>query len=314
MIQEVSHLYVLGASDPEMEAIEKLLVGYGQPFVYAEIPGSPGKRVHPGCMYRAALPADAPRARNYVLVECAFAEGGGGPAEGAEVITVDHHRPGDAGFGLPPHRFLEASSVGQVYLHLVARYGLTGCDDLRFATAWELDIDNTHTWYVDSSATTGAIQRSACEGVPMWIVHTAAADHCLAAAYRGECPGVDPDALMQYRAKARAAFQKRPVEDILADIEYSTKALHASQLLYFGGLGVADMRRDPPFPELPEAACRSNCPYLAGPLKGPDGRMKYVISGPAEVVQAWLDGEGFAGNLSDRYGDPARGFGGGYAS
>ena len=35
----------------------------------------------------------------------------------------------------------------------------------------------------------------------------AAADHCLAAAYRGACPDVDPDALMRWRAETRAQFQ-----------------------------------------------------------------------------------------------------------
>lgn len=47
----------------------------------------------------------------------------------------------------------------------------------------------------------------------------AAADHCLAAAYRGECPGVDPDHLMAWRVKTRAAFQGRTVAELEADIE-----------------------------------------------------------------------------------------------
>src|SRR5690606_24433639 len=45
--------------------------------------------------------------------------------------------------------------------------------------------------------------------IPDDLVYTAAADHCLGAAYRGECPGVDPDALMHWRVAQRATFQGR---------------------------------------------------------------------------------------------------------
>ena len=40
---------------------------------------------------------------------------------------------------------------------------------------------------------------------------SAAADHCLGAAYQGLCPGVDPDELMQWRVESRAKFQDREV-------------------------------------------------------------------------------------------------------
>src|SRR5690606_4181877 len=44
-----------------------------------------------------------------------------------------------------------------------------------------------------------------CCGTGAWSpdspVFAAAADHCLAAAYRGECPGIDPNALMRWRVE-----------------------------------------------------------------------------------------------------------------
>lgn len=75
---------------------------------------------------------------------------------------------------------------------------------------------------------------------------------------------------------------------------------------------VADMRRDKPVPELPEAAARYGYAYVSGPLASPDGREKITCSGEAHVVDAflrhWAEREG----LEDLYGDPARGFAGGY--
>src|SRR5690606_36820249 len=61
--------------------------------------------------------------------------------------------------------------------------------------------------------------------IPHDLVLTAAADHCLAAAYRGECPGVDPDTLMRWRVESRAAFQRRSPAEILADIERARQSL-----------------------------------------------------------------------------------------
>ncbi len=94
--------------------------------------------------------------------------------------------------------------------------------------------------------------------VPRDVMLIAAADHCLAAAYRGECPGVDPDALMRWRAESRAAFQRRPVEAVLADIAAATERLRAAR----GSDGIADLGNST-VPEAPEAACRAGIPFLA---------------------------------------------------
>src|SRR5690606_19221697 len=78
----------------------------------------------------------------------------------------------------------------------------------------------------------------------------AAADHCLAAAYRGECPGIAPDQLMRWRVKTRAAFQGRSVEELLADVERARAALQEAPSIDLGaGTSVRDMR-DTFVPEL----------------------------------------------------------------
>jgi hypothetical protein len=182
--------------------------------------------------------------------------------------------------------------------------------------------------------------------VPYDIVLTAAADHCLEAAYRGRCPGVDPEELLEWRAATRAAFQQRPVEDVLADINAARARIRAAAV-HRGDPGetpvlVADLSNQLHISELPEAACREGIAVIAmgqdGPRKGrhtyatPDprkgvweagdkaweynlpGREKIVLlAAPAALVEAFLAGDIVPG-LRDRYGDPARGFAGGYFS
>lgn len=322
-----SCLFVLGASDPEMVAIETLLRWAGEHVVYA-CDESRG-RVHPGNAYKAygvldgdrfvAIPTD----EEVVLVECRFRPEhplqpgtvpvyadpqAGGPvyfcSSGLEewqydqtVVVCDHHRPGDPGFGRPPEEFLAASSLGQV----LALLGQEPTREQRLM---------------------------------------AAADHCLEPAYRGRCPGVDPDEMMRWRVQTRAAFQKRTPEEVLVDVEAARKRLrdakvapfrvvvdllsesdriHYEQLAeancdeFHGGYAVVADLRGQDVPELPEAAAREGIPFLAT-VKDKDGREKVVLqaAGP-ELIRRFLSGEVIPG-LKDIYGDPARGFAGGYTS
>lgn len=277
-------LWILGAPDPEMEKIEKLLDDVGEDFGYAM---ADGRRVHPGSAYRAdSIEVDGRRldrppggTKWIAYIECAVCGGLGGPEGGpwkscvqycAEVV-IDHHRPGDPGYGRPPREFLAASSIGQVL-------GV-------------LDIEIPERGYILA----------------------AAADHCLGAAYRGECPGVDPDELMAWRVRSRATFQGRDPEELLRDVEATRKALHDEPLLDLGdGVYVRDMRRDPPYPELPEAGTREGVGYVAGPLKDRSGRRKITCSGMPEHIEAFMSTWAPEQGLVDIYGDPARGFAGGY--
>src|SRR5690606_36652810 len=108
-------VWALGAPDPEMQRIEDLLSGLGEQVVHAL--DAAGQRVHPGAAYRAtALSAPVPDGAAVYAVEC------GGPAIPAGAVAIDHHRPGDPGYGRPPAEFLAASSIGQVIAQL-ARLG-----------------------------------------------------------------------------------------------------------------------------------------------------------------------------------------------
>lgn len=253
-------LVVLGASDPEMEVIVALCQSLELDVVWAT---SGGRPVHPGNAYVADPLSDTSAFDHIVMVECGI------PAlvapSGATITLIDHHRPGDPGFGLPPSRFWEASSLGQI----CKLFGVEPTTEL---------------------------------------LTVAAADHCLAAAYRGECPGVDPDALMSWRAQSRAAFQGRSVESVLADVDAARARLRA----VIGPEGFADLRGES-IPELPEAAAREGIAFLST-VRDRDGREKVVLQAASpELVSRFLAGEIVPG-LTGFYGDPARGFAGGYLS
>jgi hypothetical protein len=365
-----STLFILGAPDPEMELIEKLAPASRAMIGHASVDGV---RVHPGNAYRAdgfipAGPVESfGRIDRVVTVECGAATGRWFPAidePEAEVIAVDHHRPGDPGYGRPPEEFLGASSVGQVFriltdhatypttlprgLELVHDVGGAGLGYVHFGPHWGRDVRGRWANVIGISHPGdeyAGIDPS--EGraviVPDEIVLAAAADHCLAHAYAGRCPGVDPEALMRWRAESRAAFQKRSIGEVLADVAAAREVLRAAPKVllwqeavptYGDGFDSSDystytaenLRRRTAYvchevsdlrgrhvPELPEASAREGIAFLADGLPDRDGRMKVVIqSAPPETVRAFLEHWAPANRLVDTYGDPARGFAGGY--
>lgn len=369
-------VWILGAPDPEMEAIESLLRECGETVIYAT--SEDGRRVHPSNAYRCPVP-EVPEDSTVYAVECI----GELPEEWAR---IDHHRAGDPGFGRPPKDFMAASSIGQVIAELATiRWWREETPEGKVYFPWEIPIepagwrtlpggshhDHDSKWGIDEigeytedaygESGDALVKEMVEEGgyyhvpsigwvyvvsrggfelgvsvdaivIPDRFVLCAAADHCLAAAYRGDCPGVDPDALMRWRVETRAAFQGRLAEDVLADIARARETLRAAPLVelseplaceyhgatYEPGCGacshsvVYDLRGDS-VPELPEAASREGVAYLAT-VADRDGRRRVVLGGNAspEVVRAFMDTWAPGQGLVDLYGDPARGFAGGY--
>jgi hypothetical protein len=383
----MTQLWVLGAADPEMEMIEKVLLASGEHFILAV--DADGKRVHAGNAYACApINADViPWGGRIYFVECSPAGDWPRTPDGCFTMRliaheeysytdtsdipsdayvtchlIDHHRPGDFGHGRPPEDFFRASSIGQVVAELARLDRL----DVRCWTYHRaLAVDKCGTLRVsrhadkafrDVQVIAGSPRAPVAAYIPDDLLMTAAADHCLGAAYRRECPGVDPNALTRWRAESRAKFQQRSVEAVLADIEATTVGLRWASVLVLrytlgshcggsdcgcreGGYGyggstsvgtgdcycdcdgcavgesaitVADMRREPPWPELPEAACRIGAGYISGPLDCPNGRKKITCSGTADQVRAFIEHWAPTEGLVDIYGDPARGFAGGY--
>lgn len=266
-------LFILGAQDPEMKLIEEILTLLSLDVLRAT---RNGKRVYPGNAYHADPPRlDPGRFSTLYAVEC------GWHGEAAAVIHLDHHHPGDPGYGKPPAQYFSASSIGQVF-DVVSRW-LT-------RAGRPADLERLLHGY-------DHVARLA-----------AAADHCLGAAYRNECPGVNADELMAWCVRGRAAFQHRPVADILAELQHSRAVIRQ---IAAGGL--ADLRDLPAgtLPQAPEAACREGIAVLSRVVDR-DGRAKVGLLGATpEQVSKFLCGQLVPG-LLDRYGDPARGFAGGY--
>lgn len=305
--------FILGAPDPEMEEIEKILRAHDFQVVHA-LTG--GVRPRGGDAYRA----DDMRwiTAPVVLVECGQPVGwiGGGPIH----HRIDHHRPGDPGHGRPVTDAVRASSLGQI-LDMLRLDQCPVCKDR---------ID-----WADTSGSSGAPclgmadagqpgGTGPCGDLHNWPLRPwemerirliAAGDHSLAAAYAGEIPGVDPEALMRLRAETRAAFQRRPVGDVMADIASARAALSAAPRYELrpgdAATEVRDLRGRNLIPELPEAATRGGVPYIADGPTEPSGRAKVVCSGSPDVIQAFLEWAAKQG-LVDAYGDPARGLAGAY--
>jgi hypothetical protein len=99
--------FILGALDPEMHTIERLLAKAGRHFVHAKLSG---RRVLSGNAYAAdSLSAAIDWTQPVIWVECSV------PTLRHEAHGVaDHHKPGDPGYGLPAEQYWQGSSLGQV--------------------------------------------------------------------------------------------------------------------------------------------------------------------------------------------------------
>lgn len=266
-MQEI--LFVLGAGDPEMVAIRQVLAAEKVPWVQARVRG---KRVYPANAYRAQLPDDAAaalvRGAAVFCVECVDTLPPG-------VRRIDHHRPGDPGYGRPPAEFWAASSLGQTVRALSAVLGR------EIAVTPEMRL-------------------------------TAASDHCLGAAYRGACPGIAPDVLMHWHVASRARYEQRPVAALLADVAATRAALRAAPRVTLApGLQAADMRERPDAELLIAAPREGQCCLSA--VTARDGRTKIgCLVGSPDQISAFMRQWAPAQGLVDIYGDPVRGFAGAY--
>jgi len=102
----MKYQFLLGADDPEMREITKVLEEQRQDYAYAFCDG---KRVHPGNAYKATPFSELQNETTLVLVECE-------PANlPKQYLRIDHHRPLDPGYAGTAERYWEASSLGQVF-------------------------------------------------------------------------------------------------------------------------------------------------------------------------------------------------------
>lgn len=99
-------VFVLGAPDPEMHAIEAVLKQHGEAVVYGF---NKGRRVDIHSAYKASdvSPVLPSNTTEIIFVECSV-------MRLRYTSLIDHHRPGDPGYDMPPAQYLEGSSLGQL--------------------------------------------------------------------------------------------------------------------------------------------------------------------------------------------------------
>lgn len=355
-----TRLWILGAADHEMAAIETLLREAGEEFVCAI--NDDGSRVTPRTAYcresqvatgeallhwldDRGLDADSCHGEDSQVqiycVECAA------PIIEDDCIecqlghtSIDHHRPGDPGYERPPGEFLTASSIGQVVAALACIPGAlqffefseepTAATVGEFALATDGVVIGAECDVSDDPAEVWALV------VPRDTVIVAACDHCLGAAWGGQCPGVSRDDVREYRARMAA---QRPHDQVSVD-EYRSRfdaalaAIAAAPTMpvlecYCGACGNHGDRglcdcgycggqysnavdlRGTHVAELPDAASYAGIAYLATV----DGRgaSKTVLGGATtpELVEAFMTQWGPSHGLREIYGSPQRGFAGG---
>lgn len=106
-----NYVFLLGAQDAEMDEIEEILKRHKLDYLHAMAGGT---RVHAGNAYQAD-PIQIAKNAVIVLVECE-------PRDlhvfSGILRRIDHHNPGDPGYGFPPEHYWKASSIGQLYTYL----------------------------------------------------------------------------------------------------------------------------------------------------------------------------------------------------
>lgn len=201
----MAKFFLLGADDPEMRAMEKLLKSFGSALI--GIGGrdkiihatSEGTRVHPGNAYKADPIPDLTKGDILYRIECEPTY----VPDGVVVRVIDHHRPGDPGYEKGPEDYWFASSIGQLY------------QVLPFC---------------------GIEQASETER------NIAAMDHCFPAAMRGECPGISSEAILSLKISEVAKGTGASEAEVEQRINHFEALLMTVPLITIGLQSVRDLR------------------------------------------------------------------------
>lgn len=255
----MTYIFILGAGDPEMAAIENLCRLHGHAITYAY---SNGRRVHAGNAYSAdPINLEDYKKSRPVWVECRS------ESYRPDHIIIDHHREGDPGFGFPPDQYWMGSSIGQA------------CKLIGHPQNDELSI-------------------------------VAAADHCLSHAYKDRCPGVKPEDLRKWRAKSRSDFQRVPLTKIENDVNTAVSILERQPKIIIGDEEFIDAR-GVNLNEFAEASAIIGDSVIYEIYDPKSRKIKVGVLGGSPIqIETWMTWA--ATFLENCYGDPQRGYAGGY--
>lgn len=278
--------FILGALDPEMIMIEKLLSEHSIPFEVAQVyKDSKLKRANHAECYRSKMSdgiAYPKPQRHDVWIECE-------PVGGKKAITavggrfIDHHYPGDLGYGMSAQQHADASSIAQL------------CKLLEIPMTDE-------------------------------ILLASAIDHGLAAAYRNEIPGIFADDVYRRQVDLMISDFKKTREHIDGEIVGERLIIRNGNLprLTFSAYGeeyeVVDYREKVLHDSF-EYLCVREAALLEGVallISRTYRVLQYVRPGemfvahvPPPVIRAFMEGK-IHPHLEERFGVPQRSFAGGY--
>ena len=268
--------FILGASDPEMVAIEAAIRNVSDflevnPRVSHACFG--GRPVFPGNAYQAdcAHPV-AEGVFTLCFIECAVAT-----MNRSGSYVVDHHNPGDYGFDGAPETFWESSSIGQVY----RLFQLNGCPSSVLDRAF---------------------------GPDRYLA--AASDHCPAHAAKGKCPGISPTDLMKYRAKVSSAFVGMTEFEWTQTCNSAVNYLKGLLPIRMDNGWIKIAEREVPLLNHASLFIEEAVQYtLPGNQRDPRTKVG-LLGGSPELIREWMKSQ--EGKLVGIYGSPERGYAGGY--
>lgn len=299
MINEIK--FILGAMDPEMELIKKILVTVGANFELATVAGA---FVNPTNAYECENTIG--EAEKICFVECR------NPSI-REFISIDHHNKGDYGYNLGADRFLQASSVGQL-LHYLAEAFPANFEKLNIQSFYMGRHEYNGFFFGKDKWLLGVGQETYI--IPEEYVIVAATDHCSGEAYKGNCQGVSFDMLLNERIHSLSSNLKI-AKEVLREKLNSFKNFFKETKSVFSILDLTHLELGVGYSEdyliLREAAILNNRPIAVitkNELNG--GRKLMLLSLTESQVEDFLE-TGIFGNLKvkEPFGVPVRGYAGG---
>lgn len=141
----------------------------------------------------------------------------------------------------------------------------------------------------------------------------AAGAWCPSHAYRGLCPNIDPNEFLLHRARVKAQYQNRDVEDMKRRIVDAGKAISQLPKRELNGL-VYRVAEAGYIPQLPDGCQLTGEAVEYRLYEKHTQRSKVGLIGATDplLIDAWMEAN--KSKLVDMYGDRLRGFAGGYAA
>ena len=144
------------------------------------------------------------------------------------------------------------------------------------------------------------------------IRYTAAADHCLAAAYAGLCPNIDPERMRLWRGRSRAQFKKMALAQFEKSLQETINQLRDRPTITIGGFKFIDAM-DSEYRELVDASAIIGLGAMFSYFDRRKNRFKVAaINGAPAAMAAWIEWSKQQPYFEDQWGDPQRGFAGAY--